>query len=285
MGYPPGNPWADNNWGGGTGCHWDGKKRIDQTSAVPPGQPTMNLADQSCQCNYNYKENWDMWVDTWILYGDNVNKDDGWFWGGKTKAPGHALDQAACWMNNPRDMINLQNHIYLRRFDWSNQEAPQSRWDRSNPASLRPYWGWNEIPVSRETISNKQLRDAVMIKLPAAICGDDGGRDSLSCLGKGQGENLEGDFDVWLSQGLMKLGVGALTDRPGSYFVIMREWMHSIPGWGVDNWSKWFFCENWVSPNGKYKIVFVPQGSSVFPYGACYVEKGYGWASGQTILV
>lgn len=62
-------------------------------------------------------------------------------------------------------MINLQNHIYLRRKDWSNQKAPMSNYDTTIPQSNRPYWGWNEIPVSRETISNKQLRDAVVVKL------------------------------------------------------------------------------------------------------------------------
>lgn len=84
----------------------------------------------------------------------------------------------------------------------------------------------------------------------------------------------------------MKLGVGALTDRPGSYVVIMREWAHSIAGWGPDQyWSKWFFCENWVSPTGKYKIVFVPEGNSVFPAGACYLEQGYAWSSSQSVIV
>merc|ERR1711907_783686 len=199
------------------------------------------------------------WVVAWERRGHNPRASDGWF--GAGYAPGHALDQVSCWLNNPRDMINLQNHIYLRRYDWANQVSPQSKWDDKSPPSLRPYWGWNEIPVSRTTIRQEVLRDAMMIKLPAAICGGNGGSDSLSCLGKGQGQNLEGDIDLWVKNGILKLGVGALTSRPGSYVVIMREWMHSIPGWGPDNWSKWFFCENWVSPTGKYKIVFVPEGS------------------------
>merc|ERR1719253_2079139 len=165
--YPAGNPLVDDSWGGGTGCHFQvGDNIIDQTPAVSPGKP---LADKYCQCNYDFKNDWDNWVATWIAHGTNVRKDDGWFAGGKS--PGHGLDQVACWVNNPRDMVNFQNHMYLRRYDWSNQVAPTSKWDNTNPSSLRVYWGWNEIPVSRKVVRNEQLRDAVMIKLPAGICG------------------------------------------------------------------------------------------------------------------
>jgi len=266
--YPPGNPLANATWGGGAGCHFSGAdKIIDQTPADPPGT---YLSDKYCQCNYVFNDNWEHWVQTWMAHAHNYREQDGWF--AKGKAPGHALDQVACWVNNPRDMINLQNHIYLRRFDWANQISPQSAWSDNAPGSLRVYWGWNEVPISRETARNEQLRDAVVIKLPAGICGGNGGDDSLHCLGEGQAKNLEGDLDLWVSNGIMKVGAQYVAQRPGSYVVIMREWMHSIDKWGPDNWSRWFFCENWSSPSGKYKIVFQPQmGDNP---GACYVDSG-----------
>jgi len=234
------------------------------------------VKDKNCQCNYIFKDDWGHWVQTWIAHAHNFRTTDGWFSGGQNKAPGHALDQAMCWMNNPRDMINLQNKLWEYRYSWANQISPKSAWDNNSPDSLRVYWGWNEVPISRLTARDEQLRDAVVVKLPAGICGGSGGDDSLKCLGKGQGENLEGDFDLWIKNGIMKTGLDTVAQRPGSYIVVMREYMHSISGWqGPDNWSRYFFCENWESPNGKYKIVFNPK-SNLFPYGVCYLDVGAG---------
>jgi len=170
-------------------------------------------------------------------------------------------------------MMNLANAIYFNRYSWSNQAAPKSNWDNDHPNSLRPYWGWNEVPVNRLQIRNMQYRDAIMIKLPAAICNGDGGDDSLKCLGKGQAQNLEGDLDLWVKDGILKPGSQNIAARPGSYVVIMREWMHPIQGFsGKDNWSRWIFCENWTSPSNKYQIVF-DKISNTNPTGACYITQ------------
>lgn len=254
---------------------------IDQTKSSPPG---LNLVqDPHCQCNYVFNDDWSHWVQTWIAHAYNYRSDDGWF--AKGKAPAHALDQASCWVNNPRDMIGLQNAIYFHRYDWANQISPQTKWDDTKPPSLRPYWGWNEVPISRETARNELLRDAVMIKLPAAICGGDGGDDNLSCLTKGAAQNLEGDLDLWVKNGILKVGQQYVTQRPGSYVVLCREWMHTIKGFsGPDNWSRWFFCAPWTSPSGKYKIVFDPP-SNTNPTGACYLDAGHVAESEQTSVV
>ena len=81
-------------------------------------------------------------------------------------------------MNNPRDMITLQNALWLNREQWSNQQTPISNWG-SDPASLRVYWGWNEVPVDRK-IDDPSNWDAIFIKLPAGLCPSRG--DSVSCL-------------------------------------------------------------------------------------------------------
>merc|ERR1719506_591946 len=192
-----GNPYADASWGGGAGGHFDNANVIDQTHAE---HNNLNLVrDFDCQCEYRFNDNWDHWVDQWINYGYNVKKEDGWFNNGQNKAPHHAVDQASCWMNNPRDMIRLQNMIYWRRYDWSNQLAPKSSWNDANPASLRIYWGWNEVPLAIDKARDLSFRQVYFVKLPAALCaGSTGGVDSIACLSYGAQENLEGDFNLYV---------------------------------------------------------------------------------------
>lgn len=122
----------------------------------------------------------------------------GWFGGGK--APSFAMDFAACWVNNPRDMIQLQNAMWYLSMWWSNQLEPTSHWSTADPTSMRPsptesrtslpcsslslalpspsplslagsYWGWNEVPVTGEAMDDPANWDAIVLKLPAAICG------------------------------------------------------------------------------------------------------------------
>merc|ERR1712072_489121 len=170
--YKAGNPYAGLG-GGGTGCHFDrNKKAIDQTDAwtkdVGFGRDNSYedlVQDRDCQCNYVFKDDWSKWVDNWI---DNTKEKSGFEWrswlaGGGGRAPAWALDTAICWMNNPRDMINLQNALWQAHTRWLNGMAPQ--WG-TTPS---PYWGWNEVPVTREIVDSAKWWDAVMIKLPAGL--------------------------------------------------------------------------------------------------------------------
>merc|ERR1712072_1146114 len=86
-----------------------------------------------------------------------------WLGGGGGKAPAWGLDTAICWVNNPRDMIKLQNALWYTSGDWLNYKAPYG-------GSPTPhYWGWNEVPVSKDIVDNPNNWDAVMIKLPASV--------------------------------------------------------------------------------------------------------------------
>jgi len=258
--------------GGGVGCHYDGAGTIDQTDAINNNQNL--VGSRWCECNYNFKGNWYAWVEQWISHAWNKKSQDGWFDGGSKLAPSHALDQAACWMNNPRDMIDLQNVIYWKRTTWSNQKAPASKWDVANLPTLRSYWGWNEVPVSIDVARNAALRSAVVIKLPAALCPfSDGGMDTIACLPYGHQRNLEGDIDVWVQNGILRLGFGNVKNRPGSYVVFAREWANVGPGYAYANWQRWFYCETWISPSRKYQIKYVPPTPGSLPYGACYVDS------------
>jgi len=262
--YSMGSPFVSNNGGGGAGCHFDGASVIDQTNAENNG---LNLVrNRDCECEYKFKDNWGHWVDQWVQFGSNVKSQDGW--GHGKKAPGHGLDQVSCWVNNPRDMINLQNMIYWKGSDWSNQEAPQSHWDSNVPTSLRVYWGWNEVPIDIDKARDVRNRDAVMIKLPAAVCpGSNGGLDTVACLSYGAQQNLEGDLDIYVGNKLLLPGLGNAGKRPGSYVVFAREYLSN----GI-NWQRWFYCENWVSPSRKYQIRFYQQTSS--NPGACFLDWG-----------
>jgi len=279
--YPQGNPFADESWGGGTGCHSDkrGNMKIDQTDAwgVHEDGSNWNLVqDSDCQCNYGFHDNWDHWVSWWIDLStpkDFFLGDEQWLGQGGVLAPNRALDQVACWMNNPRDMINLQNAIWWRRMSWANQQAPHTEWQEGVPETMWGYWGWNEVPMALDQLIKPENHQTIFVHLPNSICGGDGGKDSISCLPEGHQLALENDLDNWVNGddhfGYLVPGIDNLASRPGSYIVIVREWYDA----SNDRWRKFFFCENWQGPGGKYQIVsydMTAEGNN----GACYVDFG-----------
>jgi hypothetical protein len=254
-GYPAGNPYVDPSWGGGTGCHFDTRLHIiDQTDAYDASG--LNLVnDYNCQCDYSWKTgdefDWGNFVDNWINNAapKTGSEDvDPWFAGGK--APNRGLDLVSCWVNNPRDMINLQNQFWWKKEQWNNNMAPRSTWNK-DPASHRVYWGWNEVPISRETSADRTLRDAVIIKLPAAICGGTGGEDGPDCLSSSAQYWLETDIDNWVAGGHMTIGSDQIGQKPGSDIVLVRSYVDDS-----GNWNQYFFCQDYTSPSNKYKFVF-----------------------------
>jgi hypothetical protein len=253
--YDPGNPYAQGGGGGGAGCHFDvGTGKIDQTDAW--SGKTNLVQDNDCQCNYAFKKDWHGWVDDWI---HNTQQKAGFEWrswlkGGKGRAPAWGLDPAICWVNNPKDMILMQNALWDRHLSWLNGEAPQ--WGGS---ALTPYWGWNEVPVSRKIAEDSKNWDAVLIKLPADL-------NSVNDLGSAEKAKLEQDLATWQNKGTLVPGKDKCGSRPGSYIVIARETQFK-PGL----YYKYFFCENWSGPQGWYRIVYhAPHGQDG---GACFVEK------------
>jgi len=252
--------------GGGAGCHFSQDGAIDQFDSDK--KPNL-VRNRDCECNYDLKGNgWQNWVEQWIKHGKAKPSSSwmGWFEGGTKKAPNWAVDNGMCWVNNPRDMIYLQNMVWLYRNFWSNQLEPKSRWT-SNPGSQRYYWGWNEVPVDSEAASNPQNWDAIVIKLPAAICPLGRGKyDTIKCLSHDAQRHLQDQLAWYENNGYLKLGAKNIPHRPSSYVVLLREWLMS-----ENHWQRDFFCENWVS--SKYKIVFRPL--SWFSTGVCYVDKGH----------
>lgn len=253
--FNPGNPSKDATWGGGSGCHfatYDPKGGIDQTDAYDPNNKNSNLVGgPHCDCNENLRTGgarpWDAWVEQWFKYAQPKPnfKWQGWFKGGK--APSFALDFAACWVNNPRDMILMQNAVWYRAGAWNNQKIPTTNW-AADAASQRSYWGWNEVPMGKD-LDQPKYWDAIVIKLPLAICGKDGADDTASCLG-GNGERmLEDDLVRYVQAGFLKVGRNFTQQRPGSSVVFLREIQKDSV------FSREFFCQPWTSPSGKYHVV------------------------------
>jgi hypothetical protein len=258
--FAPGNPYKNDTWGGGAGCHfadYNPKAGIDQTDAIDDHHRNL-VSDRQCQCNVALKQKqtalayqlpWDAWVDTWLKHATPkpMSEWQGWF--GKAKAPSFALDFAACWMNNPRDMIHLQNAIWFRSYDWSNQKIPTSNW-QMNATTQRSYWGWNEVPVSVD-INTPAYWDAVFIKLPLAICGYEGDNDTAACLSTHAQEQLEADIERYVTAGYLMVGQGFANQRPGSSVAFLREERVSAR----TRWTRKFFCESWTGPGKKYRVV------------------------------
>jgi len=275
-GYPAGSPVADphggsGSSGGGAGCHFEPKNQaIDQTDAIN-GIGQNIVMNYHCQCNSAaFGQDWNLWVDTWLKYAKNKPGFDYQGWFGKGKAPSWGGDIAACWMSNPRDMINLQNALWFRRFEWNNQKAPVSNWQgNENPSSNRPYWGWNEVPVDKQKMKDPGNWDAIVIKLPPGVCDKSySNDDTVVCLSQGAQQQLESDLGKFISAGYLVPGADKYSTKPGSSVVFVREIM-DVNG----NYFREFYCEPWTTPNNKYDIDFVSdKGPGPEGAGSCYIQ-------------
>jgi len=266
--YQPGNPYAGGG-GGGAGCHFDSNKKvIDQTDATDWHGNNL-VQDSDCQCNYAFNKDWGKWVDDWM---DHTKQKPGFEWrnwlaGGNGRAPAWGLDTAICWVNNPRDMIEMQNALWSAHSRWLNGVAP--KWSQQNPS---PYWGWNEVPIDRTIADDPKWWDAVMIKLPAGL-------NSVNELGGAEKFQLEKDLASWEKNGKIVPGSANCATRPGSYMVFVRE-----VTFHQDAYYRKFYCENWKSPSGWYQVVYEqpPPGKSG---GACYIDKPKAATSQSSVMV
>lgn len=287
-GYAPGNPDATGveNGGGGSGCHYDSSAHaIDQPDATSDKGDL--VSDSNCQCNYKFRDDWNEWVEVWTWHTQQKpgfeNRD--WLDGSGKLAPAWGVDTAACWVNNPRDMIGIQNALYWQRSSWNNQLIPASDWSSKSSEEYRKYWGWNEIPVSKLIVDDALNWDAIIIKLPADLCenGAWGGDDIPDCLSADGKNQLEQDLDLFVQQGKLVPGMQNAGNRPGSYILFAREYGQTYGASGGDdfgvNWSRYFFCTNWVSPSGKYQVVHANPGDD----SVCYFDYASSQPTDQLI--
>jgi len=270
--WPAGNPYADPSWGGGTGCHFAyynvpncgaGNNCINQQNAKPA--PLNLVKDNDCQCNYDvFKGNayehgdWKGWIGDWFSYNGQQEIN--------------FRDWASCWMNNIRDMINLQNWFWWTNikqedgYRWNTYtRPPNSKPNKNKPATQRYYWGWNEVPMSRVSWNTADYFQAILFVLPSAICSDrpngkwNGANDGPWCLSPNEIKPFEDQIDwyrgnqpgesnpsTWL-----KLGRNNAASRPGSSVAFVRQVYYSDMSM---NWYREFFCQRWKG--NKYEVVF-----------------------------
>jgi len=280
-GYRPvGNPDIDPSLGGGAGCHFDGNsQQIDQPDAVD-GDGQNLVQDYSCQCNYQFKtypNGWGDWVKNWVSYNKQKSGFEWRTWFGQAKAPAWGADSAACWVNNPRDMINLQNALYAQRQIWNNQLVPTSSWDTGSSAEDRKYWGWNEVPADASFLTDPTNWDTVFVKLPGDICGSGGSTDTVGCLSDDAKVNLQQQLEALIDAGSLVPGADQVSSKPGSLVLFVREFRQT----GNDGvWQRQFFCQEWALPDGNYHIT--RKGSTWWKMDTtvCLIEdggKGYGF--------
>lgn len=66
------------------------------------------------------------------------------------------LDAATPWVNNPKDLINLQNSLYLNR----------AKYMTDNDGLAKNYWGWNEIPSLNGYWNEEDNIKGTIVSLP-----------------------------------------------------------------------------------------------------------------------
>jgi len=290
--YQSGNPDAygdgDYDHGGGSGCHFDtGAQGIDQPDQAD-WEPNNVVKDAHCQCNDALRGD-NQWADWFDVFATGLKQKSGfedraWLDAGGALAPSWAADASMCWVSNPRDLIMIQNQMYWQRQRWNNALIPKTDFTSTDSSEMRKYWGWNEIPVSREIVEDHSEWDSIMIKLPADVCNSDmGAGDTVKCLGTTEAADLESQLDDFVTGGKLVPGLDNIGKRPGSYVVFAREWgqtSESSTGSNLGssfagvNWQRWFFCEDWTSPSGKYKIVHNKPSDDVNGNGACFIDWG-----------
>jgi len=290
--YYMGNPDAKglDGGGGGAGCHFSsGVGTIDQPDSSGPDNL---VGTANCECNYALNGN--DWKDWFNEFTNNLQQKEAfagsrnWLGGGGGPAPSWAMDASICWVSNPRDLIKMQNQLHWNRDSWNNQKVPWADWSSGESPELRKYWGWNEIPVDRNIVEDPQNWDAIIIKLPADICNNHwGAEDTVWCLQDSEQWDLENQLEQFVEKGKLLPGLDNIGSRPGSYVVFVREWGTEF-GSSVEssrnrtqkvgssfsgmNWQREFYCEDWFSPNGKYKIVPITKEDDPSGNGACYID-------------
>ena len=234
----------------GTGCHfsWNdaaqppvfpGGPVVDQINGSATSGAANLTSSLNCECNSKAyggtTAKWSAWLDEYIKSVGHEKK--------KPNAPawGYAIDFAACWVTDMNDMILLQNLLWSRKAEWNNQHDPNTRWDDSNLASLRYYWGWNEVPAKRDELRLTSNWDALAVTLPVQVCADqpefakDGTQDTPECMDGFQSGSLVVQLDYYVEHYGIKLNQLQVA--------FLRTFKLSSGGIsGVASFNKQFFC-------------------------------------------
>jgi len=174
-----GNPYEVPTGGGGTGCHIGynnaGDGLITNGVDVDLSNLQGNIAQKlnkngDCQCNPYWGKDiatcdpkafsgcsandggctisncWDTWIDQWVK---EVYPQVSW------KYNFGRRDLDICWMDNFRDLINMQNWFWIKKSDWIDWQT-QAPYDYS-------WWGWNELPVNTDLLAVSNIETHAIV--------------------------------------------------------------------------------------------------------------------------
>ena len=128
------------------------------------------------------------------------------------------------------------------------------------------------MPIATKSTLDKSLRDAVIIKIPRALCTATGAGDIPTCLSKAALTAIEGSIKQWVDEEHLVPGIENLYYQPGSDVLWVREVVDSS-----SNWLREFFCFQWSSPQQLFKTQFIAVDTkAVEPAGCCSLNKGDG---------
>jgi len=247
-----GNPYSPDKYnpgkyfgGGGTGMHV-GLTYSQVLAGNPQYEYQINglrqdvlpeslFADKSCQINYG----------AWNLSSTGTMKDsvEGWrpwiqrFREGAeaqhTPVCAWAADLAIGWMNNPRPMITLQNALWVYREEWCDSSSEEPK----DPNSFDHYWGWNEIPFSRDRITDPDNCTCFIIVLPPI---DNKPHINLSQWLQDYpnvAQNLIDQLDTYEKNKYSNFQSGV------SQVLVVKQIPNYDSGDPANIWKRWFFIE------------------------------------------
>jgi len=93
--------------------------------------------------------------------------------------------------------------------------------------------------------------------------------DKPDCLKPAAQAALETALSDFETKVKLLVGADAVTWRPGSYILFVREYEVEL------GWERYFFCSPWIAPSGQRQVVSLPQ-DDVLTTGACYYDYGPG---------
>lgn len=116
-------------------------------------------------------DGWKRYIQDWSTAFQDVNVKDKEPWKWIYMNDWNAVGELLGWVDNIRAMISLQNALWINRSDWNHCEKEN-------------YWGWNEIPMDAQQITNPSNFGGYAVILPINKGGERYNYDSLASVQK-----------------------------------------------------------------------------------------------------
>lgn len=197
---------------------------------------------------------------------------------------GQGVLDLCCWHASLPRLLNFQNWLYIRR----DKYLGPCKADQNHVAGcLRPYWGWNEVPImitQADGVEASNTIDIFSIFLPLgasdqdtfnAVC-DLSSRFPLDCA-----TNLGDQMYTYMRKGLLVPGRRNVVAKLGSNVVFVTQDQRTEappigpPNYTGSNYKFRFSCQEWTVATSQDRGMFHTK-----PYGTggcfiCYQPPGH----------